>query len=148
MVAGGIINMKENQAILLKAKWTSPGGIFIEDEDKLRSLYWIVYTDGTVKARARYIASGYTGYRKAKLTEENFNELNKLLINDFIHEIVIWEAVGEHLETWAMTLYDEEGNELHKISGYIGWHDKLKEIADLLKSLSFHFDEYGRKKTL
>ena len=138
-----------NKNILFKAKWTCPGGTFIDEEDELRSLYWVVYTDGTVKSRARYITSGYTGYRKAKLAEEEFDKLNNYLKKVFIciaPEIFL-EDVGEYSETWVMTLYDEEGNEVHKISGYIGFNEKLGRIVDILKSLPFQFSKYGRKRT-
>ncbi len=127
------ISGKMDQHTILLSASQSNNGLVSSDEDYYQSNVWSVYYDGTVEYYEIYNLSGRTSVVTWELTDEQFNELVKLLEGDFFKYDEDYESACDG-DTWHYSYYNLEGEKLHSYNGYNYSVPVLLEISEILDS--------------
>lgn len=127
------ISGKMDQHTILLSASQSNNGLVSSNEDYYQSNVWSVYYDGTVEYYETYNLSGRTSVVTWELTDEQFNELVKLLQGDFFKYDEDYESACDG-DTWHYAYYNLEGEKLHSYNGYNYSVPVLLEISEILDS--------------
>ena len=116
--------------------WTQIDGT----SDVLVSQTWVIYRIGLVISYASYEISGDSDIQAACLRKEEVQTLCDMLsrFKDYASTSRGADGTG-----YNMIVYDSEGNESSKITGYIG-NTYLEELRDFVKKIpGFSFSRLG-----
>ena len=114
---------------LLQATWMN-WGMMCFASDELEERTWKVYRDGWVRTRPVFSASGAGPTVEYLMSPDDFRSLLSILTGAFLETEAFQDACDG--EGWEMVSFDENGQETHRISGYIYGIQPLEEIADIL----------------
>ncbi len=120
---------KQSEMLVLQATWMN-WGMMCFSSDELEERTWKVYGDGRVRTRPVFSASGAGPTVEYLMSPDDFRSLLSILTGAFLEAEAFQDACDG--EGWEMVAFDEEGQETHRISGYIYGIGPLEEIAGIL----------------
>ena len=117
--------------------WGQINGTF----DVMVSQTWGIYRTGLVISYASYSISGDSAIKSSCLSKEKVQALCDMLnkFKDYASTVRAYDGIS-----YDMMVYDAEGRDSYKITGYIYGNTYLEGIRDFVKSIpGFFFFPYG-----
>lgn len=109
--------------------------------DVMVSQMWVIYQTGLVISYASYSASGDSDIQSSCLSKEEIQTLC-----DMLSRFKDYASAGRGADGtgYNMVVYDVEGKESSKITGYIYYNAYLEELRDFVKDIpGLSFSCYG-----